>query len=397
MVEKLFKHRGGLRRLHNVQKEEINDDGCPTESSIDQHNVEKNCLSAFKDFEMDDVNDPPLNRAKTVNHLRKGLRNLHGSYENLSDMRPWICFWISHALNLLGDKVCAGEAEDIVDFLSHCQNPDGGFGGSPGHTSTLTITYSAINTLCTLGTESAYKLINRKKLAKWIDSLRKPDGSFRSSTRNSEEDVRSVYCAVSIARLINISKPDLFKNTARWVLRCQTYEGGFGSNPGLEAHGGFTYCSVAALVLLDHGQSCNVDNLLKWLANRQMRLEGGFQGRTNKMVDSCYSFWNGGIFPLIHMLLINQDKLRPRGLLYDTDAHQAYVLKCCQCKNGSMTDRLGNGGDFYHTCYGLSGISVGQYLLSDTCDAVKKEINVVGPYSNRLVSVFVSYLKGQNK
>ena len=22
-----------------------------------------------------------------------------------------------------------------------------------------------------------------------------------------------------------------------------------------------------------------------------MRLEGGFQGRTNKLVDSCYSFW----------------------------------------------------------------------------------------------------------
>ena len=36
---------------------------------------------------------------------------------------------------------------------------------------------------------------------------------------------------------------------------------------------------------------------------RQMRYEGGFQGRTNKLVDGCYSFWQGGAFPIIHMVL----------------------------------------------------------------------------------------------
>lgn len=30
-----------------------------------------------------------------------------------------------------------------------------------------------------------------------------------------------------------------------------------------------------------------------------MRLEGGFSGRTNKLVDCCYSFWLGAMFPLI--------------------------------------------------------------------------------------------------
>ena len=34
-----------------------------------------------------------------------------------------------------------------------------------------------------------------------------------------------------------------------------------------------------------------------------MKYEGGFQGRTNKLVDGCYSFWQGGVFPLIHMIL----------------------------------------------------------------------------------------------
>ena len=30
-----------------------------------------------------------------------------------------------------------------------------------------------------------------------------------------------------------------------------------------------------------------------------MAFEGGFQGRTNKLVDCCYSFWGAGDFPLI--------------------------------------------------------------------------------------------------
>jgi protein farnesyltransferase subunit beta len=31
-----------------------------------------------------------------------------------------------------------------------------------------------------------------------------------------------------------------------------------------------------------------------------MTFEGGFQGRTNKLVDGCYSFWVGALLPLIH-------------------------------------------------------------------------------------------------
>jgi protein farnesyltransferase subunit beta len=31
-------------------------------------------------------------------------------------------------------------------------------------------------------------------------------------------------------------------------------------------------------------------------------MEGGFNGRTNKLVDGCYSFWQGGLFPLLQRL-----------------------------------------------------------------------------------------------
>ena len=71
----------------------------------------------------------------------------------------------------------------------------------------------------------------------------------------------------------------------------------------MEAHGGYSFCGIASLVLMGKERLANTDRLLRWAVNRQMRMEGGFQGRTNKLVDGCYSFWQGGIFPLLHKML----------------------------------------------------------------------------------------------
>lgn len=43
---------------------------------------------------------------------------------------------------------------------------------------------------------------------------------------------------------------------------CQTYEGGFAGYPGLEAHGGYTFCGVAALTLLNSVYLCDTKALL---------------------------------------------------------------------------------------------------------------------------------------
>lgn len=90
---------------------------------------------------------------------------------------------------------------------------------------------------------------------------------------------RGAYCAISVAKLLDIDSTELFDKTPEWLLSCQTYEGGFGAAPGHEAHGGYTFCGVAALVLLNSLNKCNVKSLLKWVTNKQMRYEGGFAGR----------------------------------------------------------------------------------------------------------------------
>jgi len=42
----------------------------------------------------------------------------------------------------------------------------------------------------------------------------------------------------------------LIENIGDYIGKCQTYEGGIGPVPESEAHGGLTYCAVAALVEL---------------------------------------------------------------------------------------------------------------------------------------------------
>lgn len=80
----------------------------------------------------------------------------------------------------------------------------------------------------------------------------------------------------------------------------------------------------------------------RWLVNKQMRLEGGFQGRTNKLVDACYSFWQGGAFSLIHAILSKEDKtFNSNYWLFDQGALQEYLLDCCQNSNGGLRDKPG--------------------------------------------------------
>ena len=67
----------------------------------------------------------------------------------------------------------------------------------------------------------------------------------------SSSQHRGVYCALAVARLTHIYSPELFHLTDQWLLACQSYEGGFGGVPGMEAHGGYSFCGLAALMLMN--------------------------------------------------------------------------------------------------------------------------------------------------
>lgn len=50
----------------------------------------------------------------------------------------------------------------------------------------------------------------------------------------------------------------------------QTYEGGLGGEPGNEAHGGYTFCGVAALMLVDQAHQLDLPRLIHWAVHMQV-------------------------------------------------------------------------------------------------------------------------------
>lgn len=309
-------------------------------------------------------------RAQHVQFLLRSLDCLPRGYESLSAARPWVMFWIVHSLDLLEVELSEDVKSRVVREVRHCwDSSNGAFGGGRGQTSHMASTYAAVATLCTIGTDEAYNAIDVEALHAYMKKMKQDDGSFRVGF-SGEADVRSVYSAVAVASLTGILSRDraLFANCTEYIAGLQGFDGGFGGEWGNETHGGNSYCATASLVALGELESVNTDALLDWAAMRQMNYEGGFQGRTNKLVDSCYSFWVGAIFPLLnfahqrspyHPVTADECHSQREGV-FDGRSLQRYILECGQNPGGGFRDKPGVAVDLLHTCYSLSGLTVAQ-------------------------------------
>lgn len=250
-----------------------------------------------------------IQRVRHIAYLTRCLRQLPSSFVSLDCNRPWMCFWILHSIALLGESVDDDLEDNAIDFLSRCQDLEGGYGGGPGQLPHLATTYAAVNSLITLGGEKSLSSINRDKLLSFLLRMKHSSGGFRMHD-GGEIDVRACYTAISVASILNILDDELVENVGNYILSCQTYEGGIGGEPGSEAHGGYTFCGLAAMILINEVNRLDLSSLINWVVFRQ-GVEGGFQGRTNKLVDGCYSFWQGGVCALIQRLHTIVDEQLP--------------------------------------------------------------------------------------
>ncbi|KAL5239718.1 hypothetical protein ACI65C_007128 [Semiaphis heraclei] len=368
-----------MNKFLAVPRLKLDNESIETTTSENQSQVEIKIEKLFESFcskAQCDPDAPVLYKQNHINYIKSHMFTLPENYECLDSSRPWLCYWLCQSLALLNCKLSIVEKSNVVSFLSKCQHESGGFCGGPNQMPHLAPTYAAVCALCLIGTEEAYAVINRENLYKFLVSLRLPNGSFRMH-KHGECDVRAVYCSATVARLTNIYSDVLFESSAQWVIRCQTYEGGFGGVPGVEAHGGYTFCGFSSLLLLKSIHMCDTKSLLRWVANKQMSFEGGFQGRTNKLVDGCYSFWQAAIFPVISELLESENQ-RPMWSMYDYRALQEYVLICCQNRySGGLIDKPGKSPDVYHTCYVLSGLSIAQHAVDNSSCVVGKPENIL--------------------
>ncbi len=175
---------------------------------------------------------------------------------------------------------------------------------------------------------------------------------------------------------------------------------------------GYTFCGAAAAAILGILDLVDCSELLEWVSRRQMRLEGGFAGRANKLVDACYSFWVGAVAVIVSRhLAVKKERSRvvevdervrntSGDYVFDQLALQEYLLMCCQNPRGTggLIDKPGKSADLYHTCYALSGLSLAQHNLADSDSvlgsaanllrAIDPVYNVTGTKAREMIAYF---------
>lgn len=101
-----------------------------------------------------------------------------------------------------------------------------------------------------------------------------------------------------------------------YVQSCENLDGAYGIHPNAESHAGQVFTCVGALAIAGRLDLVDKDRLGAWLSERQVE-KGGFNGRPEKLEDSCYSWWVGSSLAMIDRLhWIDGKKLA------------AYILRC---------------------------------------------------------------------
>lgn len=405
-----------------MEKEQLNDnikeEDLIFKSSLQQQQeIEKMIQSYFNLFqfktktakEYDD--EIPVFVDQHVDFIMKNKTTLSRSYSMLDAGLPWFSYWILNAFDVFGMKKYSF-ADDFkkqfIVYLKHLQNTEtGGFAGYSSGLSHIISNYAAVLAIVALDCEEAYDIIDRKKMKEYLVNLKNNDfknekdeaiydktgtylirdsgknglssnyeanhpGTFQVH-KNGESDLRSTYCGIIVAYILNILDEELIEGVAENIKKCQTFEGGLGPEPFSEAHGGYNFCGIATLLLINKLDYIDVNKMIHWLVNRQLTVEGGFQGRTNKLVDSCYSFWQGAVFNML--LEYDSEKFTHESeLLYDQLSLQAYILMACQLNTGGIVDKPGKNPDLFHLNYAGTGLSLAQKTVCSTdLNKIKKD------------------------
>jgi len=369
-------HRGLVLRLSEMAP----DDEFPTDSSRAQREVEESLFAEDAVRDASGLRDPPVIQKDSMwAYLRAAVNGkIEKYFVGLDSSQPWLCYWIIHALDLLSSSeepvLDETTCQETIAFLKSCSNDSGGYGGGPGQVSHAATTFAALSALFVIGTDEALESIDRQSLYRFLLRMKQPDGSF-SVTDDGEMDIRATYCALAAASHTNMLTPEITRGCKDFISSLQSFDGGIGGEPGNESHGGYSYCGVASLCILcdsnldEMGKIIDLEGLRQWASMRQMAFEGGFQGRTNKLVDSCYSFWVGAIFAMLR-------EQPGQSSLMDPSRLNRYLVNYCQDRRGGMRDKPGTKSDYYHTCYALSGLSIAQQVMCEEGEDVPSALRL---------------------
>jgi geranylgeranyl transferase type-1 subunit beta len=326
-------------------------------------------------------------------YFARCLNILPSQTSSLDNSRVTVAFYSLSALDVLNSlpKSLPYNASEIISWIYRLQlTTDSdvcGFRGSSCVITSriqlnsydrvhITMTMTGLLSLLLLGDD--LENVERSKIASSLRYLQLPTGAFLATSLSTENDLRFVYCACVVAFILNdwsgINK-DLCTN---FILQCRTYEYAFGQTPGAEAHGGSTFCAIAALSLMDRLNDLDhQDNLIHWCLQRQNE---GFNGRPNKPEDSCYSWW-----------IIATLKLLEKDFLVNNERNEIFLHATESKVTGGFSKWPDSTADPLHSYLSLASLSLMQHgnlklvhpALIVSMDIVEKLKTVLHPKWNQ--------------
>ncbi|KAK6842984.1 prenyltransferase and squalene oxidase [Apiospora arundinis] len=274
-------------------------------------------------------------------------------------------------------------------------------------------TYFALLTLGLLANDdessaaTAFRGVDRIGTLRWIKRLQRPDGSFgevvnADGSISGGRDMRYCYMAATIRWALrgNEAGKDLdidVDGMVRHIRKSQAYDGGFAESHMGESQAGYAYCAVAALSMLDL-TAADADNsnhylkagipdtaaMVRWLVSRQIvytgsdesdsdeeeeedttpavptsemaslnitgPVLGGFNGRPNKLADTCYAWWVAGALQVLSSAL-------PEAASLDRTSGRAFLLQKTQNAYGGFGKDAGAPPDLFHSYLGLAALA----------------------------------------
>lgn len=293
-------------------------------------------------------------------YLRRILKMLSCDSSMMDSIRLTIAYFAISGLDILDslNEFSVNEKNAAIDWIYKLQITNAGRKSGFLASTTLPIiesndyiighlamTYTGLASLLILGDDLSR--IDRKSLIEGIEACQNPDGSFSGMIAGCESDMRFLYCACCVSYILNDWTGIDVQKAVDFILRSISYDGAIGQAPGLESHGGSTFCAIASLFLmnkLDMLSDKQLSRLRRWCIMRQ---DGGFQGRLEKPTDTCYSFWIGATLELL-------------GVSHLSDSHEnrVFVLDTQDILMGGFAKSPNLLTDPLHTYLGLSGLSL---------------------------------------
>jgi geranylgeranyl transferase type-1 subunit beta len=344
-----------------------------------------------------------LRREKQVKFLKRCLQEEHSaSAAPFDTMRLTVAFFAISGLDLLNALDMPRDEKDaIIDWIYSLevrlpqdakQQPlprVAGFRGSPangtGHSldcGHLAMTYSALASLLILGDDLSR--VDKQGILRSLRDLQLPSGSF-NATYGSESDMRFVFCATTICYILRDWSGMNTENAVTFIKNSWSYEGAFGQGPGLEAHGGSTFCAVASLILMDKLNDTlsvgQISRLKRWCLLKQV---DGFQGRPNKPPDTCYSFWIGATLQMLgaYNFVNSEDNLD-------------FVLSTQDRLMGGLAKYPDGYPDALHTYLGIAGLSLIP-AMSPTLNQVNSPLNITERAADHLKRLHGNWSLSEN-